>query len=136
MDFNKTMAIAAAGMQAQGARLKVLAENVANADSLATTPDGEPYRRRIPAFRAELDREMDVPLVRMYRTVPDRSDFGLRHDPSHPAADENGYVKTPNVNSLIESIDMRTAQQSYEANLNVVEAARTMMMRTIDLLQR
>ncbi len=136
MDFDKTMGIAASGMKAQSARLKVLAENVANSDSLAMTPDGEPYRRRIPSFRAEMDRELGVSVVKMDKTVPDMSDFGLRHDPYHPAADENGYVKTPNVNGLIESIDMRKAQQTYEANLNVIEAARSMMMKTIDLLQR
>lgn len=135
MDFEKTMAIAAAGMKAQGSRLKVLAENVANADSLASTPGGEPYQRRIPSFKNEMDREMEVSLVTMDKTVPDTSKFGKRYDPRHPGADETGYVMTPNVNSLIESMDMRQAQRSYEANINVIESARSMLMRTIDLLR-
>ncbi len=134
MDLTKPMMIAASGMRAQSDRMRILAENIANAESLATAPGGEPYRRRIPSFSSELDREMGVSMVRMDKSVPDQSAFGKKHDPGHPAADEMGYVATPNVNSLIESMDMRQAQRSYEANLNVIEAARTMMARTIDLL--
>ncbi len=136
MDLQNTMLIAASGMRAQTSRLKVLAENIANSNSLGTAPGEDPYRRQIPSFKTELDRETGARLVHMTKTVPDQSAFGLRHDPNHPAADENGYVKTPNVSSLIESVDMRQAQRSYEANLNVIEASRSMIMRTIDLLQR
>ena len=136
MDFMKSMMIAASGMRAQGARMKVLAENIANADSLATEKGKDPYRRKIPVFSSVMDKETGVGLVQMKKPQLDQSDFGKRHDPSHPAADEFGYVATPNVNSLIEAIDMRQAARSYEANLNVIEASRNMMMRTIDLLQK
>ena len=115
--------------------MRVIAENLANADSTATTPQGEPYRRRVPTFVSELNREIGAQVVRPGRILTDRSDFKSRYEPGHPAADAKGYVKTPNVNPLIESMDMREAQRSYEANLNVVSSTRRMLMRTLDILK-
>jgi len=136
MDILKTMHIASGGLRAQTSRMQVLAENIANADSTATRPGEEPYRRRIPVFETVMNREMGVETVKMSDTVKDMSNFGRRHDPSHPAADEAGYVATPNVSTLIEMMDMRQAQRSYEANLNVIDSARAMLARTVDLLRR
>jgi len=135
MDISKTLKISAAGMQAQSARMRTIAENLANADSLAETPGGEPYRRKVLTFKNELDRASGLELVHADRVIRDRSEFQKRFDPTHPAADAEGYVLAPNVNSLIEVMDMRQAQRSYEANLNVIEVSKTMILRTIDLLR-
>ena len=131
----KTLNISAAGMQVQGERLRVIAENIANADSTATQPGGQPYRRQVISFKNELDRTLGVDTVRVHEVRPDLSDFTQRFDPNHPAADDNGYVLTPNVNTLIEMMDMKEAQRSYEANLNVIRNAKSMLMNTIDLLR-
>jgi len=131
----KSLDISASGMKAQGTRLRVISENVANAGSTALTPDGEPYRRKLVSFGAELDRQLGVDLVRVRRIGRDPSDFGQRYQPGHPAADGSGYVKTSNVNTLVEMADMREAQRSYEANLKVLQSSRTMLQRTIDLLR-
>ena len=135
MDFSQSVGIAIAGMNAQSARLKVVAENLANADSTAATPGGEPYRRKVITFKETLDKSLGVATVKVgsIRTIP--GSFGRRYEPSHPAADPDGYVLTPNVNPLIELTDMREAQRSYEANLNVIDAAKSMLSRTIDLLR-
>jgi flagellar basal-body rod protein FlgC len=135
-DMNAALNIAASGLRAQTARMKVIAENIANANSTAPNPGADPYRRKVATFGQVLDRETGTNEVKMTGVAKDRSDFQLRYDPTHPGADANGYVKTPNVNTLIESMDMREAQRAYEANLNVVESARAMMTRTIDLLRR
>ena len=135
MDFMKSISIAASGLKAQAGRMRVIAENLANAESTAQRPGGDPYRRKIPTFRTEMDRALSVNMVALGRTRPDQSDFRLKHDPGHPAADANGNVKYPNVNSLVESTDMREAQRSYEANLNVIGATRRMIQRTIEILR-
>ena len=135
MDLMSSLKIAAAGLRSQTNRMRVISENLANANSTAQTSNADPYRRQITTFVSELDRELGVNLVHPGRTVQDQSDFGSRHEPGHPAADENGYIKTPNVNPLIEAMDMRQAQRSYEANLNVITATRRMLMRTIDILR-
>jgi flagellar basal-body rod protein FlgC len=135
MNLLKSMMIAAAGMSAQGSRMRVIAENLANANSTAESKNSDPYRRRVPTFKNELDRNLGVDLVKMDKVVTDKSAFGTRFDPGHPAADAQGYVKTPNVNGLVEMMDMKDAQRSYEAGLNVINAARGMMARTIDLLR-
>ena len=135
MDFMKTISIAASGLKAQSGRMRVIAENIANANSTAQTPGADPYRRRIATFRSTFDRELQAQVVELGRIQPDRSDFATRVEPGHPAADEKGHVKYPNVNSLIESVDMREAQRSYEANINVVSATRRMIARTLDLLR-
>jgi flagellar basal-body rod protein FlgC len=135
MDFLKSMAIAASGLKAQAGRMRVISENIANADSTAQAPGGDPYRRKIPTFQSEVDRALDSKVVALGRVRPDRSDFRVKYEPNHPAADQNGYVKYPNVNSVVEMTDMREAQRSYEANLNVIGATRRMIQRTLELLR-
>ena len=136
MEFNKTMGIAAAGLVAQSTRIRVISENMANSDSVASQPGGEPYRRQAVMFKNFFDRELEANLVKVDRVLEDRnSSFGRRFDPNHPAADDQGYVLTPNVTGLIEMMDLRQAQRSYEANLKVIESARAMVGRTIELLR-
>jgi flagellar basal-body rod protein FlgC len=135
MDFLKSMAIAASGLKAQSGRMRVIAENIANADSTAQRPGANPYRRKIPTFRSEMDRALEAQTVAMGKVRQDPTDFRTKYEPGHPAADANGYVKYPNVNSLVEMTDMREAQRSYEANLNVIGATRRMIQRTIDMLR-
>ncbi|MGH6797199.1 MAG: flagellar basal body rod protein FlgC [Roseiarcus sp.] len=134
MDLDASMKIAFAGMSAQTARLKVIAENIANADSTAQTPGGDPYRRKIVSFRSVLDRSTGANTVQAGRVLTAGGAFERRYDPAHPAADAEGYVQMPNVNPLVELMDMRDAQQSYQANLNVIDASKAMLSRTIDLL--
>ena len=135
MDLMESLMISAAGMRVQGERLRVISENIANADSTAAAPGGDPYRRKIPTFSSELDRELDARVMKMGRIAQDRSEFRVKYDPSHPAADTSGNVKLPNVNSLVEMTDLREAQRSYEANLNIVTATRRMIQRTLDILR-
>lgn len=135
MDLSSVLRVSAAGMDAQGTRMRTIAENLANADALPTSPDQEPYRRKTVAFRSILDREAGVQTVRVDRIVKDKSQPLLKFDPTHPAADERGYVKTPNIKSLVEVMDMRQAQRSYEANLGMIEIAKSMISRTIDILR-
>jgi flagellar basal-body rod protein FlgC len=135
MDFIKSIAIAATGMRAQAGRMRIISENIANADSTATTPGGDPYRRRIVTFRAELDREIGANVVAIGHVATDKSDFRVKHEPDNPVADANGDVKYPNVNSLIEMTDLRDAQRSYESNINVITATRRMLQRTLDILK-
>ena len=135
MDLMESLMISAAGMRAQGQRLRVVAENLANADSVAEVPGGDPYRRKTISFKNQLDRELGMETVQVSKVGEDPSDFRMKYDPGNPAADGNGYVKLPNVNSLIEMSDMREAQRSYEANLRAIEVARTMLQRTIDLIR-
>jgi flagellar basal-body rod protein FlgC len=127
--------IAASGMTAQGERLKVVSENVANADSRGTTPGEDPYRRKTISFAEVLNRETGASMVEVSEIGRDDTPFTLIHDPSHPAADENGFVKTPNVNPLLEMANMREASRSYEANMNMFEAGRRMRSQMIDLLK-
>ncbi|VAX04766.1 Flagellar basal-body rod protein FlgC [hydrothermal vent metagenome] len=135
MDLSKAMMISAAGMKAQGTRMRVIAENIANAKSVALSPGSDPYRRKVVTFSNEVDRELGFSRVKVNKVTHDQSDFGMRFEPGHPAADENGYIKTPNVNGLIEAMDMKQSQRSYEANLNSIEVSKKMMMRTLDLLR-
>nr|MBX2835064.1 flagellar basal body rod protein FlgC [Micavibrio sp.] len=130
------MKISAMGMHAQGARIRVITENVANSDTTGETPGSDPYRRQTITFKNEMDREMGVKTVQVSEIDRDMSsDFKLKYMPDHPAANEDGYVKLPNVNSLIEVMDMKEAQRSYEANLGMIEQSRSMLMRTIELLR-
>jgi flagellar basal-body rod protein FlgC len=135
MDLMESLMISAAGMRVQGQRLRVVAENLANADSVAEVPGGDPYRRKTINFKNALDRELGMETVQVNKVGLDQSDFRMKYDPGNPAADQKGYVKLPNVNSLIEMSDMREAQRSYEANLRAIEVARTMLQRTIDLIR-
>ena len=135
MEFMKPLKIAASGLKAQTGRMRVIAENIANAESTAETPQADPYRRRVPTFKSVLDREVGGRTVTLDKIVTDRSDFRLVHEPGHPAANADGYVKKPNVSSLVETVDMREAQRSYEANLNIIRATRQMLARTLDILR-
>lgn len=135
MDFIRTMMIAASGLRAQSDRMRIISENIANADSTAANSQADPYRRRIPTFRSSFDRELEANVVTLGRVQTDKSDFVTKNEPGNPAADAKGNVKYPNVNTLIETVDMREAQRSYEANLNVIGATRRMISRTLDLLK-
>jgi flagellar basal-body rod protein FlgC len=135
MDLFKSIVVAASGLRAQSGRMKVVTENLANSDSTADRPGADPYRRKVPTFQSRVDRELDVKTVELGRVRPDKGAFRTKFDPGHPAADANGNVKLPNVNSLIETMDLREAQRSYEANLNVISSARRMIQRTIDILR-
>lgn len=135
MDLGASIMISTSGMKAQGARMRVIAENLANSSSIAGSQDEDPYRRKTVSFTNSLDRELGVRRVEVSKVNPDKSDFGRRYDPGHPAANADGYVRTTNVNSLVESNDMREAQRTYQANLSAVDAAKSMMMRTLDLLR-
>jgi flagellar basal-body rod protein FlgC len=134
-DFMRSMGIATSGLRAQAGRMRVISENIANADSTGSSPGADPYRRKIPTFVAQLDRALDAKTVAMGKIAPDTSDFRTKYEPSNPAADQNGYVKYPNVNPLVEMTDMREAQRSYEANLNIIGATRRMIQRTLDILK-
>src|SRR5262245_18163232 len=135
MDFLKSIAIAASGLRAQAGRMRIISENLANADSTAQRSDSDPFRRRIPTFRSEFDRTLGARLVALGKIRNDPSDFRLKYEPGHPAADANGNVKYPNVNPLVEMTDMRDAQRSYEASINVIGATRRMIQRAIDILK-
>lgn len=134
-DFNSSLRVAASGMHAQSARMRIIAENLANADSAGKAPGEDPYRRRLPTFSAFFDNELQANVVQVGRVEFDQSDFVSRYEPGHPAADERGYVMYPNVSPLIETMDMREAQRTYEANLNVVSITRQMMGSTLDILR-
>ncbi|TVR08316.1 MAG: flagellar basal body rod protein FlgC [Salinarimonadaceae bacterium] len=133
--LSATMRIAGAGLQAQSKRLQIVSENLANAQSTGPTAGSDPYRRKTISFAGEMDRLIGAELVRVKGVGADRSPFRVVHDPSHPAADVNGDVKTPNVNMLVEMADLREANRSYEANLQIVKQARSMVSATIDLLR-
>ena len=134
-DFQRSIGIATSGLRAQAGRMRVISENIANADSTAPTSGGDPYRRKVPTFVNQLDRVLDAKTVSLGKIRPDQSDFRTKYEPSNPAADANGYVKYPNVNPLVEMTDMRDAQRSYEANLNIISATRRMIQRTLDILK-
>jgi flagellar basal-body rod protein FlgC len=125
----------ASGMYAQSSRLKVISENVANANSTASEPGGDPYRRKTISFKEMVDKETGSSVVKVDKISEDKSDFKLEFDPNHPASDENGYVKMPNVNTLIEMTDMREASRSYEANLNMLNNGRSMKSKLVSLLR-
>jgi flagellar basal-body rod protein FlgC len=134
-DLNASLPVSAAGMEAQMARIKVIAENLANQNTTGSSPGAEAYRRRTITFQNRLDKELGVETVSVKSVGTDKSDSPLRYEPGNPAANKDGYVKTPNVNSFIELMDMRDAEQSYSANLNVASTTRTMLTRTLDLLK-
>lgn len=134
-DLVSAMSSAASGLRAQTVRIRISAENIANADSTAQTPGEDPYRRKVPLFQSYLDRETGAGQVRVAGTHEDQTPFPEKFDPAHPAADERGYVLTSNVSALVEMADLREAQRAYEANLNVVDASRAMMMGVIQILK-
>jgi len=134
MSLDKVLGISASGMTVQSARLRVVAENIANAGSLAETSGGDPYRRKLITFKTVFDEMVGANVVQVANISYDRSNFGRKHDPNHPAADKDGFVKVPNVKPLIELTDLREAQRSYEANLSVIDVAKRMLQRTIGIL--
>lgn len=131
------MAISAHGMRAQSERVRVISENMANANTAAPAPDEDPYTRQFVTFKNVMDRELDTKLVRVDSIEQDhKKPYPVKYMPDHPGADENGYVKMPNVDPLIEAMDMQEAQRSYEANLGMIEQSRNMILQTIDILRR
>ena len=135
MDFSKSMSVAASGLRAQTERMKIIAENIANANSTSPTKGGDPYRRQIATMSSTFDRELETNLVQSGKPLPDKSDFRSQYDPGNPNADKQGYVKLPNVDSLVEIMDMRDAQRSYEADLTMMQTSKQMMASTVDLLK-
>jgi flagellar basal-body rod protein FlgC len=135
MELSKALAISARGMEAQTTRLRVIAENLANQDTTGSTPGEAPYRRKTVTFANQMDRELGAETVKVKKQGQDTSDFPLRYDPGHPAADQRGYVRTPNVNSFVEVMDMREAERSYNANLSVMQVSRGMLTRAIEMLK-
>ena len=135
MKLEDAVQVASHGMRVQSTRVQIASQNLANSDSLATTPGGDPYQRRTVSFREALDRESGLELVEIDRYGVDESGFDQRYDPSHPAAADNGYVKLPNVEPLVELMDMREAQRSYEANLQAMSMTRSMVSQTLNLLK-
>jgi flagellar basal-body rod protein FlgC len=134
-DFLRSMSIATSGLRAPAGRIRVISENIANADSTAPTAGGDPYRRKVPTFSSALDRTLDAKVVTLGKVQSDRSAFRVKYEPNNPAADASGNVKYPNVNPVVEMTDMRDAQRSYEANLNIISATRRMIQRTLDILK-
>lgn len=134
-DLTTALSVSASGMRAQSGRIRIVAENLANASSTAPGPGLDPYRRQVPVFSAYLDRDLNASLVKMARVELDPSAFALRYDPSHPAADAEGYVELPNVNALVEMMDLREAQRSYEANLGALDQIRSMSAATLRILE-
>lgn len=135
MELDKALGIAASGMDAQTTRLRVIAENLANQDTTGSSAGAEPYRRKTVTFQTTLNKELGANTVEVKQVGRDQGDFPMRYDPSNPAANAAGYVKLPNVNSLVEIMDMHEAERSYSANLAVMQSARGMLSRTIDLLK-
>ena len=135
MDFLKSLTTAASGLKAQSSRMRIIAENIANADSAPATPGAEPYRRKIPTFTQQVDRETGAALIETGRVRRDTAPFRTKYDPGNPNANARGEVAMPNVNGLIENMDMREAQRSYEANLNMITATRRMVAKTLEILK-
>lgn len=136
MALMDSLNIAAAGMRVQSTRLKVVAENIANADATSSTPGGDPYRRKTVFFKNAMDKQLGIQTVAVSGYGTDPSPFIKRYDPSHPAADAQGYVQYPNVNTMIEMVDMREARRAYEANINVVSVSKAMLSQTLQLLTK
>ena len=135
MDFAASMAVAASGLSVQSERMKVISENIANANSTSSKPGGDPYRRKIPTVTSNFDRELGATMLTPGQTIEDKSEFRSQYDPGNPNADKQGYVKLPNVDSLVEIMDMRDAQRSYEADLTVLDTTKQMLSKTVDLLK-
>lgn len=127
--------IAVSGMKAQSERLRIISENMANADSIGIRPGEDPYRRQVVTFKDYIDKEAGAKMVKVDKVVPDESQFPLKYDPNHPAANAEGYVAMPNVNPLIEMMDLKEAQRSYDANLSMMQTARDMNSKVLDLLK-
>jgi flagellar basal-body rod protein FlgC len=127
--------IASSGLETQSARLRIVAENMANIESTGPAPGADPYARKTVTFESELDQATGVDLVKIKAIGVDTTPFRVEHDPGNPAADSKGFVKLPNVNMIIEMADLREANRSYEANLQVIKQANSLSSSTIDLLR-
>ena len=127
--------IAVSGMKAQSERLRINSENIANPDSIGIRPGEDPYRRQVVTFKDYIDKETGAKMVKEDKVVPDESQFPLKYDPNHPAANAEGFVAMPNVNPLIEMMDLKEAQRSYDANLSMMQTARDMNSKVLDLLK-
>lgn len=134
-DLSVSADIAVSGMKAQAQRLRIISENMANADSISTEPGGEPYRRQLVTFKQYVDKETGAEMVKVGKVIKDNSEFVKKYDPNHPGADAKGYVSMPNVNPLIEMMDMKEAQRTYEANLSVMQTSRDMNAKVLDVLK-
>jgi flagellar basal-body rod protein FlgC len=134
-DLMKSLEISASGMRVQSDRLRVIAQNIANADSTGDKPGEDPYRRKTISFKSELDRHTGIDKVVVHKYDKDKSDFRMVYNPNHPAANTQGYVALPNVDRIIEDMDAKEAQRSYEANLNAIEISKAMLSKTIDVLR-
>ena len=134
-DMVKSLSIGASGMKAQSDRLRIVSENIANADSTALAPGENPYRRKTIFFKEQLDRELGARTVKVSRYDTDKTDYEKKYEPSHPAADAQGYVLYPNVNPMVEMMDMREARLGYEANMNVIETSKGLLQQTIGMLR-
>lgn len=134
-DLNQALSVSAAGMTAQTTRLRVIAENIANQDTTGSSPGADPYRRKTITFENTMDRAVGTETVQVKNIGTDGGDLPLRYDPANPASNSQGYVKLPNVNTFVEVMDMREAERSYSANLSVMQATRTMLNKTIDILK-
>jgi flagellar basal-body rod protein FlgC len=126
--------ISASGMKAQQDRLRIIAENVANVGVTSNTPGGDPYQRKVIIMGKD-KRYKHGGKVAVNKYTKDRSQFIKIFDPSHPAADKEGYVKYPNVKLNVENVDSRDASRSYEANLNMVDLSKTIFNKTLDILK-
>lgn len=127
--------ISLSGMRAQATRIRVVSENIANADSVSRYQGGKPYQRKIVTFKNEMDNAIGAKVVKVSEIGKDNSPFNIKYDPSSPAADAKGYVLLPNINPLVEMMDLREAQRSYDANVKAVSVAKDMTARTIDILR-
>jgi flagellar basal-body rod protein FlgC len=135
MDFSTSMVVAASGMRTETERMKIIAENIANANSTSPVKGGDPYRRKIATVTQSFDSELGATIVNAGKPMADKSEFKSQYDPGNPNADSQGYVKLPNVDSLVEMMDMREAQRSYEADLSVMDSTKQMLAKTVDLLK-
>ena len=136
MDLGNSMIVAASGMRAQSTRMRIIAENIANGNSTPTTPGADPYRRKIATMSGTFDKQVEATVVKAGKPILDQTPFRSQYDPGNPAADKQGYIKLPNVDNLVEIMDMREAQRSYEADLTVMDASKSMLARTVDLLNK
>lgn len=133
--LSASLKVAGSGLTAQSERLRIVSENLANAQSTGQTPGSEPYRRKTISFAAEIDRTTGASMVEVADVGRDDTAFPIEYQPGNEAANDAGYVKMPNVNVLVEMADMREANRSYQANLQVIKQARDLISMTIDLMR-
>ena len=135
-DMFSTLTISSAGMKTQNERIRVISQNIANADTAPSKPGEKPYNRQIISFKNVLDKTSGEKVVTLDKvTKDDKAEFVKKYMPGHPAADADGYVQMPNVNAIVETMDMKEASTTYQANLGMFTQTRDMMNRTIDILR-